>query len=800
MPYTPDNLIIDPWSSPVTISGTDLIRNLDEAVNTIISTDANSIKNHVNTQLEKIPPYLSSEFNKIYTGVETNATIATTKALEASASATTASSSETIATTKAAEALASANNAATQAGIAATYASNALTSENNAITAAQAAGVSADEVGTWTIASPFSVANIGDLSAIDTNKYKTAIVKNIDTGGVFIYDSTKSTINNGGTIFNGWVRQYSGAVSVKWFGAKGDGVTDDKNAFKLLFNSATSYTDIYIPSGTYNVTVGVSDLTDITSTDRDYAFLLIDNKQNINISGQGTILFNAQETNERAWFIVARNSSGIAIDGLRLVGTLDLVAEQVSVNLNEYGIMFYNSFGCKLINSFTRQLVVPVSVTGEPTSPATTANLSQENIILGNYFKLFQQCSTFGAGASDLIITNNIFEDMYTGFKISRNPLNGVSTIDISKNILISNNIFKWNETMQIGLVDYQPVNTYSLVGIEIQAPTNNIVVSSNIIDMSYVPNTTSSMITESAPIILFNSSLISDSSYVPKNISILGNTLYGYKYRTYVSIFGSPLVNELAISNNNMVGGIRLTSSPYSYLGTICKISNNIAKSHTNNAVFFSFDTVKLKQLIVNDNAFTTIDGVLNSGYASLIFFGNSEITKVIVKDNVMELGGIISSVGTTFTCNELTVSNNVASAVDLIPTSAKNITISDNRLRTNATAIKLTLDAGTKASCLVSVINNATYGISADGVATILNLNGGKLKVNNNGFTSSNSQFVFDSSVVIYEGHYFGSGAPTQNAFMGVRYSNYGAGADGNYIKTSFTTNVGWSKIAVV
>ena len=114
MPYTPDNLTIDPWSSPVTISGTDLIRNLDEAVNTIVSTDANSIKNHVNTQLEKIPPYLTSEFNKIYTGVETNATIATTKASEASASATSASTSATTATT--------------QAGIATTQATIAINS------------------------------------------------------------------------------------------------------------------------------------------------------------------------------------------------------------------------------------------------------------------------------------------------------------------------------------------------------------------------------------------------------------------------------------------------------------------------------------------------------------------------------------------------------------------------------------------------------------------------------------------------------------------------------------------------
>lgn len=152
MPYTPDNLTIDPWSSPVTISGTDLIRNLDEAVNTIISTDANSIKNHVNTQLEKIPPYLSSEFNKIYTGVETNATIATTKAGEASTSATNASNSAatatnqaTIATTKAGEASASATSASNSAASATTKANEASASATSASNSANTATTKANE-------------------------------------------------------------------------------------------------------------------------------------------------------------------------------------------------------------------------------------------------------------------------------------------------------------------------------------------------------------------------------------------------------------------------------------------------------------------------------------------------------------------------------------------------------------------------------------------------------------------------------------------------------------------------------
>jgi len=62
----------------------------------------------------------------------------------------------------------------------------------------------------------------------------TVIVRDLDRGGTFIYDSSKVAEHNDGTNFNGWIRQYSGAVNVKWFGAKGDGITDDT----ISFNSA----------------------------------------------------------------------------------------------------------------------------------------------------------------------------------------------------------------------------------------------------------------------------------------------------------------------------------------------------------------------------------------------------------------------------------------------------------------------------------------------------------------------------------------------------------------------------------
>ena len=68
-------------------------------------------------------------------------------------------------------------------------------------------------------------------------------VKDPVRGGFFIYDSSKASINNGGTVLNGWVRQYSGAANVQWFGAKGDG-SDDSDAFQKAFDSEATVIEV----------------------------------------------------------------------------------------------------------------------------------------------------------------------------------------------------------------------------------------------------------------------------------------------------------------------------------------------------------------------------------------------------------------------------------------------------------------------------------------------------------------------------------------------------------------------------
>ena len=83
-----------------------------------------------------------------------------------------------------------------------------------------------------------SLDTIEDLATYTGNGL--VMVKDINRGGTFV-SKTEVDIDpntgslytvNGGTVFaksggGFWVRQFSGAINVKWFGAKGDGINDD---------------------------------------------------------------------------------------------------------------------------------------------------------------------------------------------------------------------------------------------------------------------------------------------------------------------------------------------------------------------------------------------------------------------------------------------------------------------------------------------------------------------------------------------------------------------------------------------
>lgn len=91
-------------------------------------------------------------------------------------------------------------------------------------------------------------------------------------GGLFYWDSTSTEADNGGTIIQAtgvttgrWKRVYNGTVNVKWFGAKGDGVNDDRQAFNKALLASD---EIEAPEGNiflFDVTGGRSSAVEVIS-------------------------------------------------------------------------------------------------------------------------------------------------------------------------------------------------------------------------------------------------------------------------------------------------------------------------------------------------------------------------------------------------------------------------------------------------------------------------------------------------------------------------------------------------------
>lgn len=83
-------------------------------------------------------------------------------------------------------------------------------------------------------------------------------------GGDFFWNASSTAADDGGTILQvtglatgRWFRLYSGAINVKWFGAKGNGSTDDTAALQHLFQVVgDNRRAIYFPRGAFIVDSG----------------------------------------------------------------------------------------------------------------------------------------------------------------------------------------------------------------------------------------------------------------------------------------------------------------------------------------------------------------------------------------------------------------------------------------------------------------------------------------------------------------------------------------------------------------
>jgi len=192
----------------------------------------------------------------------------------------------------------------------------------SAIKANQVLNLDGDRIGSVVVDSIANMKNLNpEIEANATVELLGYYSKGDGGGGTFYWDSTSIEDDNGGTIIEAtgvvdgrWIRNYSGAVNVKWFGAVGDGVTDDTVAIQNAIDSlGTSGGELYIPKGTYKVTN-----------------IVISNIKTVSLRGTGatTILF-AGATD--SWGLTVESAGTF---GIVRISDIDFTGVEGTVNVN----------------------------------------------------------------------------------------------------------------------------------------------------------------------------------------------------------------------------------------------------------------------------------------------------------------------------------------------------------------------------------------------------------------------------------------------------------------------------------
>lgn len=167
----------------------------------------------------------------------------------------------------------------------------------------------------------FQVKTIEDLKIVPPEVGICAVSDPI-RGGLFSYVKANAQINNGGTIFDGWTRNYENEVNVRWFGAKGNGVDDDTDALikTLEFSQA-----VVIPAGQYLISKPLT--MQPNASIRGTANTIIKSESQgvmLNVA-VGSIVENIQfkglrELDKQVGITLAGGSSITAVSKVRIVG------------------------------------------------------------------------------------------------------------------------------------------------------------------------------------------------------------------------------------------------------------------------------------------------------------------------------------------------------------------------------------------------------------------------------------------------------------------------------------------------
>ncbi|RFS17022.1 glycosyl hydrolase family 28-related protein [Emticicia sp. C21] len=419
-------------------------------------------------------------------------------------------------------------------------------------------------------------------------------------GGQFYWDAASTATDNGGTVIQAtgvstgrWLRIVSDEVSVRWFGAKGDGATDDSMAIqKAIDYCAISLESIvYFPKGTYiaNDNLYLYNKVSLCGNSKEYCIIKLTDE--IPYAYWVVIGTDSYGGSPNVWTGSIRNLSFDVNTSIQIALSIHL-GKNCSIEnciINSHGLITN-----KLISGNNNADYVIPNVTYPRDNVVVRDNVlymsstDGESIGFGGRSKniLIDNNSILGAAGDDLglhFVENVVVQNNYIETFNGRIYVSNSRNIKILYNKIIHTNLSESGMGILVEVesvatprvcenisiigneVIYQSSSSASNYGIRIKSGRNVLIKDNALYNLGLNPNTLAQILVEN-------------------------QTLTGFVDPTLIDPSGNAYSRNITIVNNRCDGSINLNAA---YDAN--KIIGNIAKNYT-----------AIQDCIFKDNVFT--------------------------------------------------------------------------------------------------------------------------------------------------------------------------------------------------
>ena len=319
----------------------------------------------------------------------------------------------------------------------------------------------------------------------------TALVKDDKRGGIFKYDATQVGNSDGGLNFNGWLRQFASDVSVLWYGAVGDGVTDDTAALVAALKNK----NVVIPNGNYVCRGTIAVDHDIIITANN-ATITLESNGNIQLIGSidTATQFQVGQLQLGATTISVDNRNFNADDVVQIYdasadfGQHNKHAAQISKVLSKSGSLsleLYEALQYNYTDAFIRKLNA-IRVRIEGLSIVNNTNLTA--LTLGVIAtSSFVSCTIVSSAATAISMsTSSNIEFLHCNiYATGVGSINGLKLKDVDKVVLDTSTVYgsaaikvEADKGMSNSIAAYKSIITSSATSIDCEGNVNGLLIS----------------------------------------------------------------------------------------------------------------------------------------------------------------------------------------------------------------------------------------------------------------------------------------------------------------------------------